>query len=350
LWFDLGVGVHTSPLVWIWGVKLDFLELKICSFIQKSNMVKRSLLVALIAILFCSSLAAYCTGRGGCSCDCSWTQQHPCSSAQDDGSCCFNCCCPSGGDPTTSPPSPSGKTAYCPSSNDLIVAYGNAQLFDQGWSVHGGGAAATKTAFNLLGGYVEFDIDFSNTRTGVNANIYTISPSGIGSGGFNNGQYCDAQKSGGGFCMEVDWVESNGNCGGQSTLHVHQGPGSGCTAWGCATTFHYNGRSAYHMKVMFGEDGQWSMVRDGQTIHSGDFNPSVPSGDWGIVANTLRNQGAVIYSSEWTGWVPLNDCGSYGDLGSSSFTVKNLRVVGSVAQGPEPRKCSNGFNSTILIQ
>ena len=29
-----------------------------------------------------------------------------------------------------------------------------------------GGAAATKTAFNLLGGYVEYDVDFSGVPTG----------------------------------------------------------------------------------------------------------------------------------------------------------------------------------------
>ena len=50
--------------------------------------------------------------------------------------------------------------------------------------MHGGGSGATKAAFNLLGGSVEFDFDVSNVHPGVNSNIYTISPNGVGSGGF----------------------------------------------------------------------------------------------------------------------------------------------------------------------
>jgi len=88
-------------------------------------------------------------------------------------------------------------TTYCPSANDLTVAYtgGNINLFNQGWSIAGGGGVATKAAYNLLGGSVEFDIDLSGTKVGVNGNIYTVSPSGIGSGGFNQGQYCDGAKA-----------------------------------------------------------------------------------------------------------------------------------------------------------
>merc|ERR1712232_517465 len=64
------------------------------------------------------------------------------------------------------------------------------QLQDGGWTIHGNGGAATKAAYNLLGGFVEFDVDFSGVTPGVNANIYTISPS-IGGGGYQGGNYCD---------------------------------------------------------------------------------------------------------------------------------------------------------------
>merc|ERR1719162_1265940 len=55
---------------------------------------------------------------------------------------------------------------YCPSADDLTVAYCDKnnkeepcpQLFDQGWTIEGGGGAATKSAFNLNGGYVEYDV------------------------------------------------------------------------------------------------------------------------------------------------------------------------------------------------
>ena len=68
---------------------------------------------------------------------------------------------------------------YCPSANDIVAAYGSPNIFNGGWSITGGGAAATKASFNLLGGSVEYDIDLSHANTGVNANIYTISPTGI---------------------------------------------------------------------------------------------------------------------------------------------------------------------------
>ena len=307
-------------------------------------------LVLFLVLLSPSLLAVqHCDGRGGCYCDCSWANSDTCKN--DDGSCCFGCCC--GSSPTPTPtPTPGPQETYCPSAGDLTVAYGSAQLFDQGWTVNGGGAAATKAAFNLLGGSVEFDIDVSNVRTGVNANIYTISPTGVGSGGFNQNNYCDGAKpAGSSWCVEVDWIESNGNCGGQTTLHDIPGPGSnGCTAWGCASSYHYNGRSSFHMKISYGADGQWTTVRDGQTISPYSLSPSPSGSDWGTVAQQYSQRGAVIYSSEWTGWVPVQDCGTSGDLGSSSFTVKNLQITGSVVQGPTPRKCGASLGDSFLAR
>jgi len=300
--------------------------------------MKQLFLVLFIFACFANILAVqHCSGRGGCDCDCSWASQSTCKN--DDGSCCFACCCGSSPGPT---PTPGPQSTYCPSAGDLTIPYGSAQLYDQGWKISGGGSAATKAAFNLLGGSVEFDFDVSGVHPGVNANIYTISPTGIGAGGFTQNNYCDGAKpAGSNWCVEVDWIESNGNCGGQTTLHDIPGPGSnGCTAWGCASSYHYNGRTSFHMKVSFGNDGTWTTVRDGQTISPYSLNPSPSGSDWATVAQQLA-RGAVIYSSQWTGWVPVADCGSSGDLGSSSFSVSNLRIIGSVTQGPEPRKCSS---------
>jgi len=212
---------------------------------------------------------------------------------------------------------------------------------DQGWSVSGNGGVATKSAYNLVGGSVEFDIDFSGVHTGVNANIYTISPS-IGGGGYSSGNYCDGADNDKPWCLEVDWVESNGNCGGATTLHTKQGPGpNGCTSWGCRASYHYNGRSSFHMKIDYGTDGSWTTTRDGQVINSGTMSPAPGGGDWSVIKSAYESKGAVIYSSEWTGWVPVEDCGTSGDLGSSHFKVSNLRITGSVVQGPVPRKCSD---------
>jgi hypothetical protein len=69
------------------------------------------------------------------------------------------------------------------------------------------------------------------------------------------------------------------------------------------------------------------------------LSPTPQSYDWQVLAKALTSEGAVIYSSQWTGWVPVESCGKYGDLGSSHFSVKNLRINGIVVQGPIPRSC-----------
>lgn len=264
---------------------------------------------------------------------------------------CFGCADGCGGSgpnppsPNPNPPSPGpapGQDVFCPSANDLTVAYGKPDIQNQGWGINGGGAAATKSSFNLNGGYVEYDIDFSGVPTGVNANIYTISPKGLGSSGYNNdANYCDGADNDKPWCLEVDWIESNGNCGGATTLHTVQGPGSnGCTSWGCRQSYHYNGKTSFHMRIEYGQDGSWTTLRDGQNI--GALSPSPSGSDWEVIKNFHESYGAVIYSSQWTGWVPVDDCGTNpGDLNSARFRVSNLKIAGSVVQGPIPTKCSS---------
>ena len=42
-----------------------------------------------------------------------------------------------------------------------------------GWTLNGGGRVSSKTSFNLLGGYIEFDMDTTKTNAAVNTNVYT---------------------------------------------------------------------------------------------------------------------------------------------------------------------------------
>jgi hypothetical protein len=284
----------------------------------------------------------YCPGRGGCECNCAWANSQTCQ--KDDGSCCFACCCDTPPGPPPPPPGPGPSPSlvqYCPSSSDLIGADGTT-VTDGGWTTVGFGFAATLASFNLLGGSVEYDIDVRNVNIGVNANIYSISPSGIGSGGFSQEKYCDGSKTGSDWCVEVDWIESNGNCGGQTTLHTVQGPGEkGCTAWGCAAAYDYNGRAAFHMKVTFNASGLWTTYRNGQAIYPWNLNPAPQQSDWNTLVSYYTQYGAVIYSSQWVGWVPTpSGCGgSPGNIGGSSFTVSNLKITGAVVQGPTPTLC-----------
>jgi hypothetical protein len=221
----------------------------------------------------------------------------------------------------------------------LVIAYGTASLFNRGWNIQGGGASATKASFNLINGFVEYDVDFSSTNVGVNANIYTISPMSFPSNGFNQNYYCDGAKTGSSWCTEVDWIETNGNCGGASTLHTVEGTGNnGCTAWGCQSTYYYSGKSSFHMRVEFASDGTWVAFRDGVAI--APLTPTPSSNDWNVLKTALSTSGAVIYSSQWTGWVPASSCGTAaGDLSTSSFSVSNLQIYGAVMQGPTPTRC-----------
>jgi len=228
---------------------------------------------------------------------------------------------------------------YCPSANDLLAAYGNPVLQYRGWTITGGAGAATKASFNLLQGSVEFDIDFSGTRTGVNANIYTISPTFYGS--FSQGSYCDGAKTGAQWCVEADWIETNGNCGGASALHTRDGTGNnGCTAWGCKTEYYYNGKPSFHMAIHYDAQGNWQIYRDGVLLVSpSTLSPSAQALDLSTLVGQYQQRGAVIYSSQWVGWVPVSSCGTSGSLTDSTFRVSNLKIYGSVVQGPAPALC-----------
>lgn len=97
------------------------------------------------------------------------------------------------------------------------------------------------------------------------------------------------------------------------------------------------------MKVEYGNDGKFTITRDGQQISGDSLDPAPSGNDWGIVKSTYESKGAVIYSSQWTGaWVPADSCGGGpGDLDGSHFSISNLQISGSVVQGPEPQKCSS---------
>jgi len=232
-------------------------------------------------------------------------------------------------------------TLYCPSKNDLQVAYASntstPEINDGGWTINGGGGASSKSSFNVLSGWISYSVNFDGTPTGVNANIYSISPKFSGSTFNPKTDYCDGNNAN--FCVEIDFIESNGNCGGQTTLHDVPGTGSSpnCNGWGCATSYHYGGSASFSMNVSFDASGKWTTVRNGQTLPA--LSPAPQQLDWDNVANSMKSHGALIYSSQWVGWVPLSDCGETGDLNKAKMTISNLRVYGDVVQGPTPTKC-----------
>lgn len=227
----------------------------------------------------------------------------------------------------------------------------------------GGTRVATKAAYNLLGGSVEYDVDFSKNKAGINANVYTISPSFSGAYD-DNTMYCDGAMPEDGsvpWCMEVDWIEGNGNCGGATTIHTvaERGGKDFCGTWGCQSEYSFNGKTIFHMTVTYGTDGSWTVKRDGQTIQVGegqDWKPSPSAKDWAIVKSTMESKGSVIVSSVWTaaagGWLPANGVcgnGTGTDVAGSTFAVRNLKITGSITNGPPPTVCGADLETETIV-
>lgn len=234
---------------------------------------------------------------------------------------------------------------YCPKANDFIIAYStpgsSTKLIDGGWETRGGAGVATKAAYNLLGGWVEYEVDFSGTNIGVNANIYTLSPKITGTD-FSQKDYCDAQKNGDAWCAEIDWVETNGRCGGATTYHMVRGAGIGCTAWGCHATYKYGSATKFNMRIEYTKDGIIRTYRNGELL---TIKPPPTDDDWDVVKQQYTDRGAVIYSSQWVGWVPMAECsggqtkGNANDLATSTYSIKKLKIMGSIVKGSSAALC-----------
>jgi len=236
---------------------------------------------------------------------------------------------------------------FCPSAQDLGFDYnGGSQIYDQGWTIRGGARVHTTNAYNLLGGSLEFDYDVSGGHPGINNNLYTISPDLNGGAYTSMNQYCDGQAPDGKYCMELDVIESNGNCGGATTLHTKQGGGGGCDKGGCQALYHYSGKTKMHVRTEYDNSGVMTTYVNGQKVGGYEqMHPSPGGDDSRIISDTMRRSGVVLMSSQWEGWVPLDDCGKGGDLGSAAFSVSNLRIRGAVVSGPAPRRCSGSSPS-----
>jgi hypothetical protein len=102
---------------------------------------------------------------------------------------------------------------YCPDNSSFEgIVYKeyarNVTWSNGGWISTGWASVQGKTSFNLLGGYVEFDVDNSGVTTGINSNIYTISPNQS----YTEAVNCDGQGATGStkkFCMELDLYQSS---------------------------------------------------------------------------------------------------------------------------------------------
>jgi len=102
------------------------------------------------------------------------------------------------------------------------------------------------------------------------------------------------------------------------------------------------------MKISYALDGTITVVRDGVTISQSSLSPAVLTSDTQNIQQYYSQRGAVVYSSQWVGWVPtVGSCSSSGDLTSSSFTISNLVINGAVVQGPTPTLCGSTPNAPV---
>lgn len=232
--------------------------------------------------------------------------------------------------PSPSPtpaPVPEGPVEYCPDpATDFqeereAGASGQLEWTDNGWSITGWLRVSSKASFDFSGGGAEWDMDLSGAQGNVNNNFYITYPSdhcGINC-------YCD---SGGGAgiagCAELDWTENNGGCYQATTWHDDASGGDHGGYGGNGGL----GGGLVHFSAKYSDDGSQLTVQAGGNTYNGNGQ----SGE-------MKSKGGVIYSSQWQGWVP-GDCGG-GDLGSSRYEVKNLKITGKVIAGPEPRRCSS---------
>merc|ERR1712217_630124 len=145
--------------------------------------------------------------------------------------------------------------------------------------------------------------DLSESHGGVNSNMYVTFPHKPNCG---KDCYCDSGATGG--CAEVDFTENNGGCFQQTTWHEDA---SGGDKSGHGGSGGLSG-GIVHMKASYSSDGNHVDVQIGGNHYGGTG-----------LAGEMAQYGAVLYSSQWVGWVP-GSCGGDGNLQASSFSVSYI--------------------------
>jgi hypothetical protein len=215
---------------------------------------------------------------------------------------------------------------YCPDpEQDFQIeresgAQGQVTWSDSGWSIQGWLRLSSKASFDFSGGGATWDMDLSGAHGGVNNNFYVTYPNQPNCG---IDCYCDSGGSVAG-CAEMDWTENNGGCFQATTWHDDA---SGGDHGGYGGNGGLSGGSI-QCSAQYSADGSNVDI----TIGGNHANGNGQTGE-------MQSKGAIIYSSQWVGWVP-GDCGGDGNLDQSVYAVSNIRFKARVVQGPEPRRCS----------
>ena len=279
-----------------------------------------------------------------------------------------------------------GHELFCPNEHDF---HGGGYVFTtdpttgtSGWTMTGPGGVHGNQTFNLLdGGWVEFEIDTTHAQLGVNNNFYTSSPSPS-----VFPKYCDKPGANGGHkCMEMDIIENNGNCMSQVSWHTspdEDGYNGSAQVYasgvrmvraefskGGHMTVWFNGKKMERYENFFfrgekrGIATTWS-----EEWESGDVKafPNPSERQKKHVADQMKENGVMFQSTQWKGWVPgmgpqyggyeswgweagNQECWSEAagspDVDASVFSIRKLRVFGTVVQGPKPNECPSSSTS-----
>jgi len=219
---------------------------------------------------------------------------------------------------------------FCPNQNDWTYGGDIQWISGRGWVMTGAGGVHGKTSYNLLGGYVQFDMNTTESHVTVNNNFYTSSPSPCCN-------YCDIQVGDHPQCMELDIIENNGDCLSQTTWHTWPNHNGDCDEGGCWGQMYQPGTHSFHVKAEWSTDGWMTVTIDGNVVQV--TNPTPSNNARAYVAQIMQQLGVQFHSTQWQGWVPSGNCGGAGDLAGSVFSVDNVQVYGSVVQGQTPAGC-----------
>ena len=220
---------------------------------------------------------------------------------------------------------------------------------------------------NLLGGYIEYDVDMSTQVCGCLATLYLVrSPAHDSSGNYDNTDgfyYCDGHAITGEYCPEFDIMEAN-QYAFQTTAHECYSAGNGhysdCNHGGSCIqntvdNWNHSGQNnygpggqytidttqKYTVRIDFCEDNSQfstftlSLTQNGKTV-----SETCAGGNNSMMTDDLKGNMAIIVS-QWSGdatWLWKDSCG--GSCSSDPklyFTNMKVGTTGATCgSGPSP--------------
>jgi hypothetical protein len=270
---------------------------------------------------------------------------------------------------------------WCPNISDLVVdqqdANAQVNLSSRKLTITGGARVSTKASYDILGGYVKFDLDLQSASPGVISNVHAIAAELVG-GSYTKSSYCEGQGGVGGmkpnvkFCPELDIIRATGSVSGVSSLYTVPGgedpvqdpPHPNCNNLiGCNGFYTFSkphppvgGNVSKPLNLVLHVESRLSALEgwttrisdDGihwQTVYTMALEPPPNELDLPVILESMKTTGVVI-SSAASGLETKGAIGNIGDLRKSQFSVANLIINGRHVAGPKPTACPSPYPPT----